>query len=136
MHGQLLIWLLRKCSHMIHIIILSILTLVYFCLQGYGSFLLLDLPFYAIQFCIYEQLRIGYKLMVLSPSLLIYWLYLLFILSYFHEHTCSCFYASEHLQSWILDIGLKTHTYIDFVPWWMLFSSIACHRVGHMIVSA
>ncbi|KAG8085363.1 hypothetical protein GUJ93_ZPchr0010g11197 [Zizania palustris] len=31
---------------------------------GYGSFLLRDLPFDAIQFCIYEQLRIGYKLMV------------------------------------------------------------------------
>ncbi|GMN33408.1 hypothetical protein TIFTF001_004144 [Ficus carica] len=28
---------------------------------GYGSFLLRDLPFDAIQFCIYEQLRIGYK---------------------------------------------------------------------------
>jgi solute carrier family 25 S-adenosylmethionine transporter 26 len=31
---------------------------------GYGSFLLRDLPFDAIQFCIYEQLRIGYKLAV------------------------------------------------------------------------
>ncbi|KAH6763042.1 S-adenosylmethionine carrier 1 [Perilla frutescens var. hirtella] len=30
--------------------------------EGYGSFLLRDLPFDAIQFCIYEQLRIGYKL--------------------------------------------------------------------------
>lgn len=29
---------------------------------GYGSFLLRDLPFDAIQFCIYEQLRIDYKL--------------------------------------------------------------------------
>ncbi|KAL7254704.1 hypothetical protein ACSBR1_008950 [Camellia fascicularis] len=29
---------------------------------GYGSFLLRDLPFDAIQFCIYEQLQIGYKL--------------------------------------------------------------------------
>ncbi|CAN4095138.1 unnamed protein product [Withania somnifera] len=29
---------------------------------GYGSFLLRDLPFDAIQFCIYEQLRMGYKL--------------------------------------------------------------------------
>ncbi|GFP98552.1 S-adenosylmethionine carrier 1 chloroplastic/mitochondrial [Phtheirospermum japonicum] len=29
---------------------------------GFGSFLLRDLPFDAIQFCIYEQLRIGYKL--------------------------------------------------------------------------
>ncbi|KAK4760949.1 hypothetical protein SAY87_005842 [Trapa incisa] len=28
---------------------------------GYSSFLLRDLPFDAIQFCIYEQLRIGYK---------------------------------------------------------------------------
>ncbi|XWS23506.1 hypothetical protein CRYUN_Cryun28dG0019900 [Craigia yunnanensis] len=28
---------------------------------GYGSFLLRDLPFDAFQFCIYEQLRIGYK---------------------------------------------------------------------------
>ncbi|KAH9724788.1 S-adenosylmethionine carrier 1 [Citrus sinensis] len=28
---------------------------------GYGSFLLRDLPFDAIQFCIYEQLRISYK---------------------------------------------------------------------------
>lgn len=28
---------------------------------GYRSFLLRDLPFDAIQFCIYEQLRIGYK---------------------------------------------------------------------------
>ncbi|XP_030975241.1 S-adenosylmethionine carrier 1, chloroplastic/mitochondrial [Quercus lobata] len=28
---------------------------------GYGSFLLRDLPFDALQFCIYEQLRIGYK---------------------------------------------------------------------------
>ncbi|KAJ6774932.1 S-ADENOSYLMETHIONINE CARRIER 1 CHLOROPLASTIC/MITOCHONDRIAL [Salix purpurea] len=28
---------------------------------GYGSFLLRDLPFDAIQFCIYEQLRIGYR---------------------------------------------------------------------------
>ncbi|KAL1364802.1 S-adenosylmethionine carrier 1, chloroplastic/mitochondrial isoform X2 [Arachis duranensis] len=27
---------------------------------GYGSFLLRDLPFDAIQFCIYEQIRIGY----------------------------------------------------------------------------
>lgn len=33
-------------------------------LQGYGSFLLRDLPFDAIQFCIYEQLRMGYKLAV------------------------------------------------------------------------
>ncbi|CAL5079824.1 unnamed protein product [Urochloa decumbens] len=30
--------------------------------EGYGSFLLRDLPFDAIQFCIYEQLRIGYRL--------------------------------------------------------------------------
>ncbi|KAH9691945.1 S-adenosylmethionine carrier 1 [Citrus sinensis] len=29
---------------------------------GYGSFLLRDLPFDAIQFCIYEQLLLGYKL--------------------------------------------------------------------------
>ncbi|GKV39864.1 hypothetical protein SLEP1_g47569 [Rubroshorea leprosula] len=29
---------------------------------GYGSFLLRDLPFDAVQFCIYEQLHIGYKL--------------------------------------------------------------------------
>nr|CAB3456346.1 unnamed protein product [Digitaria exilis] len=29
---------------------------------GYGSFLLRDLPFDAMQFCIYEQLRIGYRL--------------------------------------------------------------------------
>ncbi|XP_030461522.1 S-adenosylmethionine carrier 1, chloroplastic/mitochondrial-like isoform X1 [Syzygium oleosum] len=29
---------------------------------GYGSFLLRDLPFDAVQFCIYEQLRIGYRL--------------------------------------------------------------------------
>ncbi|ERN03873.1 hypothetical protein AMTR_s00078p00165690 [Amborella trichopoda] len=29
---------------------------------GYGSFLLRDIPFDAIQFCIYEQLRIGYKI--------------------------------------------------------------------------
>ncbi|XP_063948842.1 S-adenosylmethionine carrier 1, chloroplastic/mitochondrial [Daucus carota subsp. sativus] len=29
---------------------------------GYGSFLLRDLPFDAMQFCIYEQLRMGYKL--------------------------------------------------------------------------
>ncbi|KAG4908010.1 hypothetical protein JHK86_056494 [Glycine max] len=29
---------------------------------GYGSFLLRDLPFDAIELCIYEQLRIGYKL--------------------------------------------------------------------------
>lgn len=28
---------------------------------GYGSFLLRDLPFDAIQFCLYEQLRMGYK---------------------------------------------------------------------------
>ncbi|XP_031387022.1 S-adenosylmethionine carrier 1, chloroplastic/mitochondrial [Punica granatum] len=28
---------------------------------GYGSFLLRDLPFDAVQFCIYEQLRIGYR---------------------------------------------------------------------------
>ena len=37
---------------------------VLFVLQGYGSFLLRDLPFDAIQFCIYEQLRIGYRLTV------------------------------------------------------------------------
>ncbi|CAN6932401.1 unnamed protein product [Brassica oleracea] len=29
---------------------------------GFGSFLLRDLPFDALQFCVYEQLRIGYKL--------------------------------------------------------------------------
>lgn len=29
---------------------------------GYSSFLLRDLPFDAIQFCLYEQLRIGYKI--------------------------------------------------------------------------
>ncbi|XP_010542981.1 PREDICTED: probable S-adenosylmethionine carrier 2, chloroplastic isoform X2 [Tarenaya hassleriana] len=29
---------------------------------GFGSFLLRDLPFDAVQFCVYEQLRIGYKL--------------------------------------------------------------------------
>lgn len=29
---------------------------------GYSSFLLRDLPFDALQFCLYEQLRIGYKL--------------------------------------------------------------------------
>ncbi|XP_024026905.1 S-adenosylmethionine carrier 1, chloroplastic/mitochondrial isoform X2 [Morus notabilis] len=29
---------------------------------GYGSFLLRDLPFDAVQFCMYEQMRIGYKL--------------------------------------------------------------------------
>ncbi|RWW68447.1 hypothetical protein BHE74_00024033, partial [Ensete ventricosum] len=33
-------------------------------LQGYSSFLLRDLPFDAIQFCIYEQIRIGYKIAV------------------------------------------------------------------------
>lgn len=32
--------------------------------QGYGSFLLRDLPFDAIQFCIYEQIRMGYMLAV------------------------------------------------------------------------
>ncbi|WOL08136.1 S-adenosylmethionine carrier 1, chloroplastic/mitochondrial-like [Canna indica] len=31
---------------------------------GYSSFLLRDLPFDAIQFCLYEQLRIGYKIAV------------------------------------------------------------------------
>ncbi|RZS20079.1 hypothetical protein BHM03_00052557 [Ensete ventricosum] len=31
---------------------------------GYSSFLLRDLPFDAIQFCIYEQIRIGYKIAV------------------------------------------------------------------------
>uniref|UniRef100_A0A803KW82 Uncharacterized protein n=1 Tax=Chenopodium quinoa TaxID=63459 RepID=A0A803KW82_CHEQI len=31
---------------------------------GYRSFLLRDLPFDALQFCLYEQLRIGYKLAV------------------------------------------------------------------------
>ena len=36
--------------------------------QGYGSFLLRDLPFDAIQFCIYEQIRIGYMLAVNSSS--------------------------------------------------------------------
>lgn len=35
-------------------------------LQGYSSFLLRDLPFDAIQFCIYEQLRLGYKAAVSS----------------------------------------------------------------------
>ncbi|CAB4265918.1 unnamed protein product [Prunus armeniaca] len=30
--------------------------------KGYGSFLLRDLPFDAVQFCIYEQLQIGFKL--------------------------------------------------------------------------
>ncbi|KAJ6306786.1 hypothetical protein OIU78_021992 [Salix suchowensis] len=30
---------------------------------GYGSFLLRDLPFDAIQFCIYEQMLMGYKLL-------------------------------------------------------------------------
>ncbi|KAF8105339.1 hypothetical protein N665_0158s0023 [Sinapis alba] len=29
---------------------------------GFGSFLLRDMPFDALQFCVYEQLRIGYKL--------------------------------------------------------------------------
>lgn len=29
---------------------------------GYGSFLLRDLPFDAIQFCLYEQIRLGYML--------------------------------------------------------------------------
>ncbi|KAF6146369.1 hypothetical protein GIB67_020463, partial [Kingdonia uniflora] len=29
---------------------------------GYGSFLLRDLPFDALQFCLYEQIRLGYKL--------------------------------------------------------------------------
>jgi solute carrier family 25 (mitochondrial S-adenosylmethionine transporter), member 26 len=38
--------------------------------QGYGSFLLRDLPFDAIQFCIYEQLRIGYKLAVFIQFML------------------------------------------------------------------
>ncbi|KAF5183389.1 hypothetical protein FRX31_027024 [Thalictrum thalictroides] len=33
--------------------------------EGYSSFLLRDLPFDAIQFCLYEQLRIGYKLVVI-----------------------------------------------------------------------
>ncbi|CAN1842435.1 S-adenosylmethionine carrier 1, chloroplastic/mitochondrial [Linum perenne] len=28
---------------------------------GFGAFLLRDLPFDALQFCIYEQIRIGYK---------------------------------------------------------------------------
>ena len=37
--------------------------------QGYGSFLLRDLPFDAIQFCIYEQIRIGYMLAVNSQVL-------------------------------------------------------------------
>uniref|UniRef100_A0A6N2KSG5 S-adenosylmethionine transporter n=2 Tax=Salix viminalis TaxID=40686 RepID=A0A6N2KSG5_SALVM len=31
--------------------------------KGYGSFLLRDLPFDAIQFCIYEQMLMGYKLL-------------------------------------------------------------------------
>ncbi|KAK7266591.1 hypothetical protein RIF29_19240 [Crotalaria pallida] len=37
--------------------------------EGYGSFLLRDLPFDAIQFCIYEQIQIGYKLAVTSVDL-------------------------------------------------------------------
>ncbi|XP_065635516.1 S-adenosylmethionine carrier 1, chloroplastic/mitochondrial-like [Quercus suber] len=39
---------------------------------GYGSFLLRDLPFDALQFCIYEQLRIGYKAAVRSSPCSIY----------------------------------------------------------------
>lgn len=46
------------------------ITMFFLCqsvlLQGYGSFLLRDLPFDAIQFCIYEQLRIGYMMAVRS----------------------------------------------------------------------
>jgi hypothetical protein len=56
---------LNFCGRTIHLTIISVPTLVSFGLQGYGSFLLRDLPFDAIQFCIYEQLRIGYKLVVL-----------------------------------------------------------------------
>ncbi|KAL5195341.1 putative S-adenosylmethionine carrier 2, chloroplastic [Glycine soja] len=37
---------------------------------GYGSFLLRDLPFDAIELCIYEQLRIGYKLAGIGPRVL------------------------------------------------------------------
>ncbi|PWA43298.1 Mitochondrial carrier domain-containing protein [Artemisia annua] len=36
---------------------------------GYSSFLLRDLPFDAIQFCLYEQLRIGYKLATVNKIL-------------------------------------------------------------------
>ncbi|PRQ49055.1 putative mitochondrial carrier protein [Rosa chinensis] len=36
---------------------------------GYGSFLLRDLPFDAIQFCLYEQLRIDYKVAISSSFL-------------------------------------------------------------------
>jgi hypothetical protein len=50
---------------------------------GYGSFLLRDLPFDAIQFCIYEQLRIGYKVVVpilasvLMRTIFYFWLAIL-----------------------------------------------------------
>ncbi|KAG8100111.1 hypothetical protein GUJ93_ZPchr0013g36839 [Zizania palustris] len=44
--------------HFCHLI--RTVTVLSWC--GYGSFLLRDLPFDAIQFCIYEQIRIGYKL--------------------------------------------------------------------------
>ncbi|KAI0492146.1 hypothetical protein KFK09_026412 [Dendrobium nobile] len=48
---------------------------------GYSSFLLRDIPFDAIQFCIYEQLRIGYRVAV---SLLVL---LLFVL--WEQHVCA-----------------------------------------------
>ncbi|XP_056696502.1 S-adenosylmethionine carrier 1, chloroplastic/mitochondrial isoform X1 [Spinacia oleracea] len=35
---------------------------------GYRSFLLRDLPFDAIQFCLYEQLRLGYKLAIFQAK--------------------------------------------------------------------
>lgn len=38
--------------------------------QGFGSFLLRDLPFDAFQFCIYEQLKIGYSRHVCTSELM------------------------------------------------------------------
>jgi hypothetical protein len=38
--------------------------------QGFGSFLLRDLPFDAFQFCIYEQLKIGYGKRVCTSNFL------------------------------------------------------------------
>lgn len=57
-------------------------------LQGYGSFLLRDLPFDAIQFCLYEQLRIGYKAAVSSSQHIIqcldtFWKNLFYLMMFF-----------------------------------------------------
>lgn len=108
-------------------------------LQGYGSFLLRDLPFDAIQFCIYEQLRIGYKAAVssLQCRVEVHFFEELILLDGFHFSLWLCimvmlygmFFRSDALIHSLVAISLTARCFVSSMLLYRRFVTIPCDLV-------